>query len=83
MNAIEARANAEHIPLNDGESMTDKNADWLRYEIVAIMKEYDRQMEDRGYVDTPGGLEHMGDVWSLLEGWRKLILAEATSEGNP
>lgn len=37
-------------------------------EIMAIMEEYRRQ-EAAGYVDTPGGLEHMGDVWTLLAGW--------------
>lgn len=42
-------------------------------EIIAIMDEYDRQVKERGYVDTPGGLEHMGDVWNLLSGWRDRI----------
>ena len=39
-------------------------------EIVAIMETYDQQQAERGYVDTPGGLEHMGDVWRLLDEWR-------------
>lgn len=39
-------------------------------EITEIMAEHDRQMDERGYVDTPGGLEHMGDVWTLLDRWR-------------
>lgn len=45
-------------------------------EIVEIMQEYDRQEAANGYVDTPGGLEHMGDVWRLLGGWRRQIEAD-------
>lgn len=41
-------------------------------EILSIMEEYDRQNE-RGFVDTPGGLEHMGDVWRLLKRWQKIL----------
>lgn len=45
-------------------------------EIQEIMRTYDEQMErNNGYVDTPGGLEHMGDVWSLLERWRTALVA--------
>lgn len=43
-------------------------------EIVSIMEEYDRQSA-KGYVDTPGGLEHMGDVWQLLDAWRTALKA--------
>lgn len=39
-------------------------------EIARIMEVYDEQMEKSGYVDTPGGLENMGDVWRLLKDWR-------------
>lgn len=42
-------------------------------EIIAIMQTYDEQCEKNGYPDTPGGLEHMGDVWSLLSGWRDAL----------
>ena len=28
-----------------------------------------REQEAAGNVDTPGGLEHMGDVWRLLRRW--------------
>lgn len=42
-------------------------------DIVSIMEEYDRQ-QNAGSVDTPGGLEHTGDVWSLLNAWRKQIV---------
>ncbi len=38
-------------------------------EIKRIMEVY-REQEATSYgVDTPGGLEHMGDVWSLLRRW--------------
>lgn len=39
-------------------------------EIVDIMRTHDEQEAEMGYVDTPGGLEHMGDVWRLLHRWR-------------
>ena len=42
-------------------------------ELIDIMRVYDEQMEKRGYVDTPGGLEHMGDVWRLFERWRAAL----------
>lgn len=37
-------------------------------EILRIMKVYHQQM-DAGNLGTPGGLEHMGDVWKLFERW--------------
>jgi len=49
-------------------------------EILDIMETYDRQMERRGWVDTPGGLEHMGDVWSMLNGWRDALKAKEEEE---
>ena len=44
-------------------------------EIIEIMQTYDHQMSVAGYVDTPGGLEHMGDVWLLLSKWRDRLIA--------
>jgi hypothetical protein len=41
-------------------------------DITDIMKTY-REQEAAGGVDTPGGLEHMGDVWSLLAKWDKKL----------
>jgi hypothetical protein len=38
-------------------------------EIQEIMQTYREQEAKNGYVDTPGGLEHMGDVWGLLSRW--------------
>lgn len=39
-------------------------------EILQIMKTYHEQWPN---VSTPGGLEHMGDVWRLLGKWEKLL----------
>lgn len=47
-------------------------------EIKEIMEEYRRQ-EKTGIVDSPGGLEHMGDVWKLLASWDAVL---ATPEGS-
>lgn len=44
-------------------------------EILSIMETYDRQMEEYGYADTPGGLEHIGDVWKMLNRWRDELKA--------
>ena len=41
-------------------------------EIQEIMVTY-REQEAAGSIDTPGGLEHMGDVWWLLRKWDKLL----------
>lgn len=41
-------------------------------EIMEIMETY-REQEAAGGVDTPGGLEHMGDVWRLLKKWDALL----------
>jgi hypothetical protein len=42
-------------------------------EILDIMAEYDRQVKEDGYYDTPGGLEHMGDVWGLFRKWQGVL----------
>ena len=42
-------------------------------EIVAIMETY-REQDADGVVDTPGGLEHMGDVWRLLLKWEAMAM---------
>jgi hypothetical protein len=48
-------------------------------EIQDIMRVY-REQEATSYgVDTPGGLEHMGDVWDMLYRWDKLLTAPADS----
>ncbi len=47
-------------------------------QIQEIMKEY-RHQYAKGYVDSPGGLEHMGDVWSLLWKWDEALAERALS----
>lgn len=42
-------------------------------EIQSIMETYREQMASPRGVDTPGGLEHMGDVWKLLWRWDKML----------
>lgn len=42
-------------------------------EILTIMKIYHEQEKSSYGVDTPGGLEHMGDVWSLFLKWERLL----------
>lgn len=32
------------------------------------------EQDNAGGVDTPGGLEHMGDVWRLFLKWESLLL---------
>ena len=44
-------------------------------EIIRIMQTYDNQ-KAAGIYGTPGGLEHMGDVWRMLDRWRAALLAE-------
>jgi hypothetical protein len=42
-------------------------------EILGIMRVYHEQETERGYVDTPGGFEHMGDVWKTFLRWEKML----------
>lgn len=46
-------------------------------EIQEIMATYREQEKTAWGVDTPGGLEHMGDVWKLLREWDDKLLAAA------
>ena len=46
-------------------------------EIIEIMEQYRDGMNSPWGVGTPGGLEHMGDVWSKLANWAGM-LKEAT-----
>lgn len=45
-------------------------------EILEIMAEHDRQ-EARGHVDTPGGIEHKGDVFKMFARWRTSLTQPA------
>ena len=48
-------------------------------EILEIAATYHEQMEERGHIDTPGGIEHLGDVWRLILKWEDMLKkAEAT-----
>jgi len=44
-------------------------------EIQEIMQDY-REQESEGRISTPGGLEHMGDVWRLLRKWDAALSKE-------
>lgn len=48
-------------------------------EIVAIMETYREQEASPLGVGTPGGLEHMGDVWRLLAKWERELKAMSVS----
>jgi len=52
-------------------SMKDK----VCAEILEIMQIYHEQEATEG-VDTPGGLEHMGDVWRLFGKWEEMLSEE-------
>lgn len=54
--------------------MTDEAKTAVCEEILEIMKVYHEQ-NARGYVDSPGGLEHKGDVWRMLARWEKVLKA--------
>ncbi len=57
------------LPAAEGRNMNQHAMPSICREIMEIMKTYREQIEKSGYIDTPGGLEHMGDVWSLLARW--------------
>jgi hypothetical protein len=60
-----------------GESDKPKSGmELVKAELLEIMAVY-HQQEARGGIDTPGGLEHMGDVWRLLLEWEELAKAES------
>ena len=46
------------------------------HEILDIMAEYDKQLEEHGYVDSPGGFEHMGDVWYQFQVWQGMLVPQ-------
>lgn len=46
-------------------------------EIQEIMAVYREQSASAYGVDTPGGLEHMGDVWRMLTRWDAKLSAES------
>lgn len=46
-------------------------------DILEIMKTYHEQEQRPQGIGTPGGLEHMGDVWNLFLMWEKKLKEEA------
>ena len=56
-----------------------KAKDEVCSEIQRIMRVYREQME-ADELGTPGGLEHMGDVWRLLEKWDVMLAAPETDK---
>ncbi len=45
-------------------------------EILRIMAVYHEQDAEPEGVGTPGGLEHMGDVWRLFGKWEIMLKAQ-------
>jgi len=52
-------------------------------ELQQIMKVYREQEKTEYGVDTPGGLEDMGDVWTLLMRWDRMLTEELKTEEKP
>ncbi len=48
-------------------------------EIKEIVRDL-REQEASGDIGTPGGLEHMDDVWSLLKEWDAKLTAKQATE---
>lgn len=44
-------------------------------EIQQIISDY-REQQKSGFVDYPGGFEHMGDVWSRFMRWDRELREE-------
>ena len=42
-------------------------------EIFRIADEYRRQMNENGYVDTPGGIENKDDAFDLILRWEGIL----------
>jgi hypothetical protein len=55
--------------------MSNTNQNKVCDEILEIMETYREQEASTYGVGTPGGLEHMGDVWRLLRKWEQLLKA--------
>lgn len=47
------------------------------HEILDIMAVYHAQEASRNGVGTPGGLEHMGDVWRLFGKWEDMLKGQS------
>jgi predicted nuclease with TOPRIM domain len=51
-------------------------------DILRIMKVYHEQAASPNGVDTPDGLEHMGDVWNLFHKWEHALTPAAAQKVN-
>lgn len=51
-------------------------------DIMQIMETY-REQDARGNVETPGALEHMGDVWKTLDAWDATLRAALNPGDTP
>lgn len=45
-------------------------------EILEILAVYEEQDASPSGVDTPGALEHMGDVWRMFARWGRILNAK-------
>jgi len=61
-------------PISTETAMNEQAKTAVCEEIIDIMRTRDEQEAAGIYGGTPGGLEHMGDVWRLLDGWRAALL---------
>jgi len=58
-----------------GERVSDIEAT-ICCEILSIMRTYHEQASTPFGIDTPGGLEHMGDVWKLFHRWENMLITQ-------
>lgn len=72
------------MPDSTSLSLREAESDVCR-QIREIMQVYRKQAASSYGVDTPGGLEHMGDVWALLRRWDEKLerASPPSSPGAP
>jgi len=71
MNSPKALAKTASRPAREDENMDTKTI--ICNEILRIMAVYHEQDASPSGIGTPGGLEHMGDVWRLLGRWEDML----------
>jgi len=72
MRGYDDRAHTSLLPAAPGRTKMES----VCGEIRQIMTVYHQQELTEFGVDTPGGLEHMGDVWALLMRWDRALTEE-------
>jgi hypothetical protein len=70
-------------PLPDAKEPCQEIKDEICSEILEIMAEWHRQMGSKGYVSTPGGFEHLGDVWRKFLNWEERLKVPELTEIKP